>query len=683
MSKRRHQFDPDRIQQAAEGWPALLLGKIPSQRPYSPQPSFPPLPVGSSSRETSPVNAGPGVFDEGRRRQQDTFMTSSPSMADRKNARAKKLQAAQAMTMSPPAKCDKCEETLRKQEENAANYFKELEHLRRALTKMIEAARAYIPASVLRALQESLQLDVRYFSTPAAGEGGPLPPLPVVDVEDQSALIEKLKKKIADQEDKIDDQDRVIKELEAELKKALEALKNAGISVPSGGKRTRKEPPRSTECQTDPWMPHRAHGDSGFDGPDMDYGLSEREKEAAAKGKSGRRGPGGQEHDEGERYDGHGDSGAAGGKIIRKGGGGPGDTQIINTGIDPEEHRRLQAELELLKMKLAAAERQLKELEALKAELEALKKLLAEKDALLAELQARIDKLQSLLDSKGDVAGAEETKKGKKEAEEQDKKKKKKASGAVKLEGGKGGRTLKGDKDQSKRKLIGEDGEEQVGDGDDEGDADDDKGSESDASVAYSDKCVGNGPGKGMQDEPLRCTGYGVLKDEELNKTGRVYDRNLASQPALGLTNSRGLELSTPDSPAGTLPLRGKSRGLGPGIYSGGSAMDSVQFASSWSSKSAGNLFSPASTWKEAEPYLQQVWEQHPKGHRMPAKKELVRLGALTPQKGPRDRMAQTLPALNPCDDASLKANSWLGQKPPKSAGASLDRSLKARTSAP
>mmetsp|Transcript_17591 Transcript_17591/g.30820 ORF Transcript_17591/g.30820 Transcript_17591/m.30820 type:complete len:620 (+) Transcript_17591:307-2166(+) len=605
-------------------------------------------------------------------------------MQDRKVIRGRKLHAMHEIIDGPPpdyVEKAKYEETVAQHKEDSDRFFKELEHLRRGMHKLVDACRAFMPASTLRALQESLQLDVRYFTTPAQGEGGPLPPLP--PVEDQSALIEKLRAKIADQDDKIEDQERLIQQLQRELEKALEKLRAIGVEVPSAPiKRQLKQGPQSVQIQTDPWMPPRGQDGGTFDADeDSDDPITGKKKVKKGPGdpkeKRARR-PGEDGEDDGPTRV---VDGGTGGQVVQKvfqKGGGPGETTVVHTGADPEELRRLQAELELLRMKLAAAERQLKEMDALKAEIEELKRLLAAKDAELAALRAQIAKLQALLDSRGGGGKADEAPAGKKkkEAEETDKKKKKKASGAVEATGGKGGTVLKPDAEKpEKRKLITDDGEVV----EEEESEEEEEESESEEEKVMVDVCVGNGPGKGMSDEPIRMRGRAVFKDdEEMNKTGKVYDRSLTSQPALGLTNSPDFTASTPpEGMARSLPSRGnmKSRGFGAGVYAGGSGpMGGVQFATSWSSKSTGSLFNTASTWAEAEPYLQQVWETNPKGHRLPAKRELVKLGALSPQQQQKqsDPMARTLPSLSP--DSSPMSN-WPAQRPPRTAGGALERS--------
>jgi len=605
-------------------------------------------------------------------------------MEDRKVVRGRRLSVMQEVIDGPPPRCTKCEEVEAKHKEDSEKFFKEIEHLRRGMHKLVDAGRAFMPPSTLRALQESLQLDVRYFTTPAAGEGGPLPPLPVQ--EDQSALIEKLRARIAEQDDKMDEQERLITELERELKKALDALRAAGVQVPSAPiKRQRKEGPKSVEIQTDPWAPPRPqdHGvfDAGSDSDDPVTGKKKVKKGPADEKEKRARGPRGDGPEDDPRQV----SAAPGQQAVQKvfqRGGGEGETTVVHTGADPEELRRLQAELELLKMKLAAAERQLKEIDALKAEIEELKRLLAAKEAELAALRAQVAKLQALLESRGGGGKNDEASaaKQKKQAEDTEKKKKKKASGAVETTGGKKGTVLKPDEEKpEKRKLVTDDGEVEA-EGEEEEESEDED-SESEEEKVMVDVCVGNGPGKGLQDEPIRARGRGMFKEEDpMNKTGKVYDRQLTSQPALGLTNTVDFTASTPpEGMARSLPSRGhvKSRGLGAGVYSGGSVVGGVQFATSWSSKSTGNLFNPASTWAEAEPYLEQVWETNPKGHRMPVKRELVKLGALTPQQKQADPMARTLPSLSTSasPDSSPKSSWPAQQRPPRTAAGALERS--------
>ncbi|CAE7895558.1 DESI2 [Symbiodinium microadriaticum] len=135
----------------------------------------------------------------------------------------------------------------------------------------------------------------------------------------------------------------------------------------------------------------------------------------------------------------------------------------------------------------------------------------------------------------------------------------------------------------------------------------------------FEDKCVGNGPGKGLQDEPIVCKGRGLQKtDEDLNKTGRCYELNLVEQPKLGLMNSGSLATIDLD---GSLARTGKGgRAGGAGVYSGGSTLlGGVQFASSWGSKSAGRLLVPSPALEGVFGTCK-VWEQHPKGHKAPVK---------------------------------------------------------------
>lgn len=594
-------------------------------------------------------------------------------------SRSAKVAAIHEKIREPSPVCTKCEEQHAQHEEVLEKYHKELEHLRRGLSKMLESAKVFMPASHLRTLQESLQLDVRFLSAPKEGEGGPLPPLPAV--EDQFALIEQLRAKIASQALKIDEFREDNQFLREELKRALDALKKAGVQfAASSGNRKLTEPPKSVEAQTDPWRPEGPKGTH-----DDSLGVID---EATSKKKKG--GPKDSETNEGKRprRPGHSSSDsdeeidpATGQTVVKKGGrGGRGygdeGTAGTNSGIDPDEHKRLLAELELLRMKVSAMEKQLKQLDVLKAEIERLNKLLADKDALIDSLRSQISKLQALLDAGGDAPAAAAVGPGRRKSskEEETKKKGKKAAGAVDIQGGKKGTVLKPDAEKGpKRKVVSEDGKE-IEVVIEEDDADDED-SEDEKNVVMEDKCVGNGPGKGMQDEPIRARGRGLFKDvEDLNKLGRCYDRYLVSQPELGLGNSGGMATTSPEGALsrGLLSRSSKSRGVPVGTMGG------VQYASSWLSKSTGALYKRSETWQDAEPYLEQVWEHNPKGHRLPVRRELVQLGALSPQKNDNDRMAQTLPSLKSSPESSpVSGRHAFAQRPPATAGPALGRTQK------
>lgn len=91
------------------------------------------------------------------------------------------------------------------------------------------------------------------------------------------------------------------------------------------------------------------------------------------------------------------------------------------------------------------------------------------------------------------------------------------------------------------------------------------------------DKCVGPGPGYPPREEPLLIQQEAPREEEEAPKAVRPYER--------------------------------------------------IKFVHSVRSQ-------PRLSWPEPEPYLANLWEQHPKGHRAPVKRELVKLGAIRVTEG-------------------------------------------------
>lgn len=516
--------------------------------------------------------------------------------------------------MGESPKCQKCEGLEAGHAEASANFFKEIEHLRRALGKLLEGATKYMPANVLRALKESLQLDVRYLTKPEEGEGGPLPPAPVVEVVDQSELIEKLRRQIAELEKEILDQKYTIQDLEEELRKAQEALRAAGVqSVATPKARPKRQLPESKEIQTEPWAPFPAKQEvvkvvDPKSAVETEPGPPKVKKERP-------KAPVAVESDSDEPQV---DAGKKSGKkVVAK----REEVQVVSTGIDPDVVRRLQAELDLLKIKLASAERELGKMDGLKSEIERLKQQVSDKDKRIEELEEELKKLKAKKPPKAEVK--EEVKKEVKPPPEKKEKKKEKK---FKQDAPPTPKTptqptvaVKEEETPVEPVPVEEEPVEPPPEVSSEGSE-----TESEESLppkTFEDKCVGNGPGAwGLIDEPIFIKGRGLQKQEgELNKTGRCYERYMVEQPTLGLTNTPSL--STIDVDATLARLKG-SRGVG--VYSNGAILGGVQCASTWAgSRSTGRL--------EAEPYLTQVWETHPKGHKAPVKRELIKLGAISP----------------------------------------------------
>eukprot|EP00913_Durusdinium_trenchii_P028066 g26313.t1 len=483
----------------------------------------------------------------------------------RLDVRRRRLEMARA-EMGESPKCQKCEGLEAGHAEASANFFKEIEHLRRALGKLLEGATKYMPANVLRALKESLQLDVRYLTKPEEGEGGPLPPAPVVEVVDQSELIEKLRRQIAELEKEILDQKYTIQDREKELRKAQEALRAAGVqSVATPKARPKRQLPESKEIQTEPWAPFPAKQEvvkvvDPKSAVETEPGPPKVKKERP-------KAPVAVESDSDEPQV---DAGKKSGKkVVAK----REEVQVVSTGIDPDVVRRLQAELDLLKIKLASAERELGKMDGLKSEIERLKQQVSDKDKRIEELEEELKKLKAKKPPKAEVK--EEVKKEVKPPPEKKEKKKEKK--------------FKQDapptpKTPTQPTVAVKEEETPV------------------EPVPVEEEPVEPPPevssegAWGLIDEPIFIKGRGLQKQEgELNKTGRCYERYMVEQPTLGLTNTPSL--STIDVDATLARLKG-SRGVG--VYSNGAILGGVQCASTWAgSRSTGRL--------EAEPYLTQV----------------------------------------------------------------------------
>eukprot|EP00933_Yihiella_yeosuensis_P043173 TRINITY_DN3790_c0_g1_i1.p1 TRINITY_DN3790_c0_g1~~TRINITY_DN3790_c0_g1_i1.p1 ORF type:complete len:669 (+),score=162.85 TRINITY_DN3790_c0_g1_i1:211-2217(+) len=615
---------------------------------------------------TSPEGKRSDGYSSKNSRQQLQMRDASPDMSQGKTSKLSKqaglLQEYHAPP--PPLKCTKCEETKANFDETKKKFFTEIEHLRRGLKKLIETVRPFMPAANLRRLMEELQLDVRYLTTPEPGEGGPIPQVAAED----DPLVKNLRRRIAELEAIVHDQKHEIRDLENELRKAYELLAKAGIQAEVPASRGRGKAgarPEAKEIQTDPWHPGKRETEvveTGY----AEAGTRERKaKEAREKEEKGprkKKAPGEPEDssDEEEVVD----PVTGKKKFVRRAEkeseSKPGRTVIHQDGIDPKEYERLKAELELLKMKLKAAERQLEELEALKKENAELKRRLAEQEKLIAELQAKIAELEGrpqgeggvrYLVQKGDSAqpeAVEGKKKKKADAKEEGggrsggggltSKERAKFGGPVQMKEGKKATIPKEQKEAEKAAKKAE-AEARGEVYESESSEEEEESSESEASVVMVDACVGNGPGRGMADEPIRIRGRNPQQPEELNSTGRIFDRHLTKQPDL-FGGSGGLSNTLPHSEimARTVPGGLRCRSRGATAFSGGAATTGVSLAASspatWSSKSTPDFHSlrkGSKTWQEAEPYLMQVWDQKPTSFNKPVKRELMRLGALSP----------------------------------------------------
>jgi len=144
--------------------------------------------------------------------------------------------------------------------------------------------------------------------------------------------------------------------------------------------------------------------------------------------------------------------------------------------------------------------------------------------------------------------------------------------------------------------------------------------------VEMADKCVGNGPGYGMADEPVRCTGKKLLKEVvTLNKMGKCFSMKLRSEPNLLAGGALSGALSA-TAPPGSADAR----------------RDLVVFRDMPNLTRTNSAKPLRPLQKLPEPYLLEVWEQHPENHKKPSEPELIRLGAIAPPSPQVSRLQQS-----------------------------------------
>lgn len=238
----------------------------------------------------------------------------------------------------------------------------------------------------------------------------------------------------------------------------------------------------------------------------------------------------------------------------------------------------------------------MREIEDLKLQKKRLEQSLKDKDSELDELRQQVE---------------EEKEKNKKLQEQLSNQKP--GKGRKKFAAGPGGVTSSG-----KRRLAGEN--------------DDEEEEEEQEKKEMVDQCTGNGPGPGMEQEPLKVRGHSPRPWEELNKHGRCFSRQLRSEPSLLAGDLDRLPSPLVDS----VKEKGRKDPL----------------AQTWGGKSFRST-TPASkhglaeSWgDDPEPYLLQVWEHRKRGSK-PAKVELLSLGATAPHKNAARAfggLAQTMP---------------------------------------
>jgi len=158
-------------------------------------------------------------------------------------------------------KCTRCEEWKRKYREQNASYFRESGHFQHAIKRLLNRCSDYMTEKQYRQLEQSLQLDVRFF-TEHSGMGD-------ADFKDDSPRFQRDEEGVAQLQEKIaslEQENEALQnhndELEASLRHAHEtAISNRRAAHP---KEQRSEPPAAVNvhCQTSPEPgEHGEHGE--------------------------------------------------------------------------------------------------------------------------------------------------------------------------------------------------------------------------------------------------------------------------------------------------------------------------------------------------------------------------------------------------------------------------------------
>jgi len=144
------------------------------------------------------------------------------------------------------------------------------------------------------------------------------------------------------------------------------------------------------------------------------------------------------------------------------------------------------------------------------------------------------------------------------------------------------------------------------------------KPAESKPRKTFEDKCVGNGPGWSKSEEPK----------QEVKKTEKVRERPAAEHPSVAPSEPpTAPSTAEPDAAPLARTQSGPALPTEPVLPKKGPGKTTT-----WSNVASAKQL-PREAPAEAEPYLTQVWEQHPKGHKAPVKRELIKLGAVSPQQ--------------------------------------------------
>mmetsp|Transcript_138350 Transcript_138350/g.385900 ORF Transcript_138350/g.385900 Transcript_138350/m.385900 type:complete len:759 (+) Transcript_138350:175-2451(+) len=653
-------------------------------------------------------------------------------------------------------KCKKCGQLEEKYVNDRKRFHLEMEHLRRGVQKLLDTCEPLMSASAFHVLKDSLQLGVRYFTEHTEGERDLSPihesPTSQKSVPTAGGGLERELEKLEEE----------LRKLERENAQLLKELKKYESGFRAG---SRGPPPRlsHTEMQTDPVFigdpGRRRSGPDGRPGSASDSdsstegghrrggggpGGSSRRRSRHAKGAEAashevRTRAAGSLEDSDEEGGGRGRGRGGGGS---GGGGGPGSKGRSGKAEDDSQPRKPGArkkstgdsldnskELALLRLELDQARAKLREAQVKLAEQAA-----AMPGSVVVQQSPKViiqDRTQVVTVTEGGGApgdaGSKDSSSGRNTSATYsgpgDRQGSRTRSGHGGKVGDQAGQKQGGVRRAPDGSILAADGEE--GSNSERLGPDGRKAPAIDPDVLAAaiaaakpetaDQCVGNGPGPGLQDEPVRARGRALVKEQELNKTGICFSRSLRSEPTLeGTLSSNGIASASPSvtlpstalsatlpsattsatlpsvngdaepKAARTLPSRptkekaGRSVGAAASLettwpgpvkksatFSLQPSLDLVktqEFGTSSSSqlrlgrqrtgmldlgtaprkgftRSATDIGSVMSSTgglgpgalREAEPYLVQLWDQQPLGHRQHSQTELMRLGALTP----------------------------------------------------
>jgi len=325
-----------------------------------------------------------------------------------------------------------------------------------------------------------------------------------------------------------------------------------------------------------------------------------------------------------------------------------GSSKLVNEG-SRRDLERAKDELETLRKLLADRDKQLLE-EQRKAAAAAAEAEAAKKTAERVRVEVLTINEKGGKDGSGSPSAAKAAVAAALEEEEEEKKKKAKRASAANVgqghgrRSGGGNRGLEGEDDGpgSLTQSGARDGLARSGDGERGGPS---SSGDRSGKPGMVDKCVGGGPD--ADPEPLpRVRGRSVCAATapELNRTGQVYLRSLRSDPNLG--TGPGLSASMPSMPS-TATTKALSSSVGfenrnsiekrsamvQRTHSGhgdvwpGAGKRDVELSTNFPGTSHG----PGQSWRNAEPYLMQVWEHRSQGPKKSVHNDLMKLGALTP----------------------------------------------------